>query len=570
MTFANRFRLTSLVASLFVICLLGVMMALWFGSAALREATDRERESLALSAELKLSSDELTRLARTYVVTGDTQHESDYWQVLAVRNGQSPRPDGSTVALRALMVETGFTQAELELLARAEANSNALVAIETAAFQAISGRFMPEGQPPSRDADDYVRVAEPDPAYAVRIMHDEGYHEEKALIMQPIAESAAMVSKRTQAAVEQLTRRLNALIGAAIAFSALIVTLLGLNHQFAQRPVIRAIGRVSQNLEEISTGAIDLSHRINNTREDELGVLARALDRTLQRVGDLVARVAGATELVAHAASEITAAAQQQRETSSEFGASTSEIAASTNEISANSRELLATMTDVSAASIETADVANRGRDDIDRMEASMQQLSAATTSISAKLAMISERANNIGTVVTTITRVADQTNLLSLNAAIEAEKAGEYGLGFSVVAREIRRLADQTEVATLDIERIVSEMQSAVSSGVMEMDRFDEQVRTGVQETIRISTELSSIIGGVEGLGPRFEQAQQSMQAQVVGAGQINDAMMQLREVAVGSGESSERLYAASAQLLRAIDELQNEVGRFSTSPSR
>src|SRR5207302_7586594 len=124
--------------------------------------------------------------------------------------------------------------------------------------------------------------------------------------------------------------------------------------------------------------------------------------------------------------------------------------------------------------------------------------LADSTGSINSKLAVISERARNINVVVTTITKVADQTNLLSINAAIEAEKAGEYGLGFLVVAREIRRLADQTAVATLDIERMVKEMQSSVAAGVMEMDKFSDQVRQGVVEVGRIGDQLGQIIQAV------------------------------------------------------------------------
>lgn len=99
-------------------------------------------------------------------------------------------------------------------------------------------------------------------------------------------------------------------------------------------------------------------------------------------------------------------------------------------------------------------------------MEATMQQMEGATRTIAYKLAVLHDRAADITTVITTITKVADQTNLLSLNAAIEAEKAGEYGRGFAVVAREIRRLADQVAVPTLDIERMVQEMTAAVSAG--------------------------------------------------------------------------------------------------------
>ena len=132
-----------------------------------------------------------------------------------------------------------------------------------------------------------------------------------------------------------------------------------------------------------------------------------------------------------------------------------------------------------------------------------MRQVTEASGVISAKLAVLNEKAGNINQVVTTITKVADQTNLLSLNAAIEAEKAGEYGRGFAVVATEIRRLADQTAVATCDIEQMVKEMQTAVSAGVMGMDKFSEEVRRGAQDVQQIGTQLGSIIQQVQALTP-------------------------------------------------------------------
>ena len=160
-----------------------------------------------------------------------------------------------------------------------------------------------------------------------------------------------------------------------------------------------------------------------------------------------------------------------------------------------------------------------------------MRQLADSTGSIGSKLSVISERAANINLVVTTITKVADQTNLLSINAAIEAEKAGEYGLGFLVVAREIRRLADQTAVATLDIERMVKEMQYSVSAGVMEMDKFSDQVRQGVGEVGQIGDQLGQIIAAVQGLTERFDQVTEGMRVQSQGAEQIREAIVRLSE---------------------------------------
>ena len=193
-------------------------------------------------------------------------------------------------------------------------------------------------------------------------------------------------------------------------------------------------------------------------------------------------------------ATEIAATSKQQEQTVvNDYGASTNEAAAAVKEISATSQELLKTMNEVNQVAGQTAADGRARAGEPRRHGPDDAQLADSTGSIGSKLSVISERAANINLVVTTITKVADQTNLLSINAAIEAEKAGEYGLGFLVVAREIRRLADQTAVATLDIERMVKEMQYSVSAGVMEMDKFSDQVRQGVSEVANIGEQLGS-----------------------------------------------------------------------------
>ena len=169
------------------------------------------------------------------------------------------------------------------------------------------------------------------------------------------------------------------------------------------------------------------------------------------------------------------------------------EVAAAVKEISATSQELMRTMGDVQTSAVQAGELATTGQGSLTGMHQAMQGLAESTDSISSRLSVISERANNINLAVITITKVADQTNLLSINAAIEAEKAGEAGRGFLVVAREIRRLADQTAAATLEIERIVKEMQQSVTAGVMEMDKFNEQVRRGVDDVGQIGGKLSA-----------------------------------------------------------------------------
>ena len=161
-----------------------------------------------------------------------------------------------------------------------------------------------------------------------------------------------------------------------------------------------------------------------------------------------------------------------------------------------------------------------------------------------------------------TITKVADQTNLLSVNAAIEAEKAGESGRGFLVVAREIRRLADQTAAATLDIETTVRQMQGAVSGGVMEMDRFSEQVRRGVQNVREVGERLTEVIDRVGSVEGRFGEVTEGMQSQVQGAEQIRQAMDALTQNAARAREATSEFAQAAATLKESLVSLRSIVG--------
>jgi methyl-accepting chemotaxis protein WspA len=197
-------------------------------------------------------------------------------------------------------------------------------------------------------------------------------------------------------------------------------------------------------------------------------------------------------------------------------------------------------------------------------MEGTMRHVMDAAGAFNAKLAVLNEKAGNINQVVTTIAKVADQTNLLSLNAAIEAEKAGEYGRGFAVVATEIRRLADQTAIATYDIELMVKEIQSAVSAGVMGMDKFSEEVRQGMQEVQQVGGQLTQIIHEVQAMAPRVNTVNDGMQAQSTGAEQISQALMQLSEAAQQTVESLRQSTQTIDELNQVALDLRSGISRF------
>ncbi|WP_337172971.1 methyl-accepting chemotaxis protein [Paludisphaera sp.] len=358
------------------------------------------------------------------------------------------------------------------------------------------------------------------------------------------------------ALIDQQMRAARALLAATALGVALVAWRLS-------RSITRPIREAATLAERVAAG--DLTATCRGTAPGEVGLLLSAVRQMTSDLRSLIGKIQGSSIALLSTATEIAAASKQQEQSVYEYGASTNEAAAAVNEITATSQELLRTMTEVNDVVRETARQAATGRDGLVGMDRTMRQLAESTGSIGSKLSVISERAANINMVVTTITKVADQTNLLSINAAIEAEKAGEYGLGFLVVAREIRRLADQTAVATLDIERMVKEMQYSVSAGVMEMDKFSEQVRAVVSEVQRLGGRLGEIIAGVQGLDERFEQVTEGMRVQSQGADQIREAMLRLSDVAGQTTASIREFNSAADHLHDAVGGLKEEVSRFS-----
>jgi len=366
-------------------------------------------------------------------------------------------------------------------------------------------------------------------------------------VQQDIEEAMAMVSEQ---------RRAMLIVLAAILIPVLMIALM------VARSISRPIQTAVTAAEQVASG--DLTATLKSDENDETGKLINALGRMVDYLNSLIGQVQRSTIELVSTANSLSAMSKTQSEEVNNLGSTTTEIAAATQEISATAEELLNTMTGLTEVANHTSELANVGQSSLGGMEHAMRALAEATQSISGRLGLINERATTIGSVTTTIAKIADQTNLLSLNASIEAEKAGEYGLGFAVLAREIRRLADQTAVATLDIEQMVKEMRDAVSGGVMEMDKFSERVNRSVSDTHAIGRRFGEIIQQVQALLPQFEAVHEGMRSQSAGARQIRDAMVSLTESVRVSARALEETTTATQRLEGAIEVLRKEIALF------
>lgn len=331
---------------------------------------------------------------------------------------------------------------------------------------------------------------------------------------------------------------------------------------FLMRSINEPLARLTKAIKYMMKG--DLTHKLEYELQDEFGVLIDGFNQMSGYLENLITQIQHAGIQVTSSITEIAASTREQEATASEHAATSSEIAASTNQIAATSVNLMTTMKRVNSLTLNAAAAAEEGHSGLVHIDQTMVKMEDATGAIVGKLSVLSEKAGDIAGVVKTINKLADQTNLLSLNAAIEAEKAGEYGTGFSVVATEIRRLADQTAVATYDIEQMVQGVQSAVSSAVMGIDKFAKDVRESVESIRQGSERIEGVIEQVQVLKPQVKIINEGIEAQSLGARQISDATSQLNNAAQQSAESLAQMTLTIERLQQAAMGLQEAISRF------
>ena len=508
MTIKNLF-LALLAALTLLLCLVLLsVISLKSASDEVARSVDLRYRSYLLADELRQSSDDLTRLARTYAVTGDAKYEKQYFDILDIRNGKKPRPehyeriywdfvaagidkpqpDGATASLQALMKEAGFSEQEFAKLKEAQNNSDALVKNETIAMNAVKGLF-------DDGTGQFTKKGDPDLELARKLTHDENYHKYKAQIMKPVDEFLELLDKRTSAAVEQAKQaktRMQYWVTGLVLFSIafLVVALLTV-----YRRIIAALGGepavASEVVKQVAAGDLSVEIPVANTDSTSLLAAMKVMQSNLQK---LIGEIQTNADMVASAAKKMTIAAE--------------DVACSSNQQSASSLVIAAAMEQLTVSINLISDSANRAQTISGDSELLMNETSGVVSEAVnriAKIATVVEQASqtvrtlgqeseNVSKIVLVIKEVADQTNLLALNAAIEAARAGEQGRGFAVVADEVRKLAERTTQSTQEITTMISSMQSSARDAVTCIEDAVANVNEGVILTKRVGESVSRL----------------------------------------------------------------------------
>lgn len=317
-------------------------------------------------------------------------------------------------------------------------------------------------------------------------------------------------------------------------------------------------------LHDIAQGEGDLTRRLAEDRRDELGEVARWFNQFVSNIHDIIAQVCGTTTQVATASSQLHGTAEQIATAAEEVAAQSATVATASEEMSATSNDISHNCTLASDSAYRASQTANSGAEVVRETICGMQAIADKVRESAHTVESLGARSDQIGAIVGTIEDIADQTNLLALNAAIEAARAGEQGRGFAVVADEVRALAERTTRATKEIGEMIKAIQAETGGAVASMEQGVREVEKGMDSSRRSGDALQQILEAISDVNLQVQQIATAAEEQTAVTGEISSNIHQITDVVQDTAKGAHQTADAASGLSRTAQDLQQLVGRF------
>ena len=563
---ARLFSILSVIVLLLVVTILSQNLASHSNDQQTENSKTRYLSYL-LADEFRQSSMDLTRLCRTYVATGDAKYWDEYWAIVNWRNGDAPRPrtvdpdlyPGVTKKQSQIMAELNFSREEFALLKQASDNSNALIATEDQAMKSIQQGRIVEGPNQSLPGESVEE-------FALRIVFDNAYHNEVNKIMTPVSKFFQRLDQRTSDVLEESQQSAKFWLTLSIICQVVVAILIaGLAYFILQKLFMPLQSAVSAML-NIGEGEGDLTKRLVEKGNNELSALARGFNLFSSHVQNVIVELTKHIEQISSSSSELSATAVstdnalvQQQQGIEQVLVSLEQILPAVQEVAMNASRGVeqATLSDRAA---------NSGLSVVAEVNSNIGLLEADIENASVVINKLANDTDEIGSVLDVIRGIADQTNLLALNAAIEAARAGEQGRGFAVVADEVRTLAQRTQDSTAEIQQMIEKLQLGAKDAVDVMGYSKQRTEACVENSRQAGESLAEITQAVAAISDISQQIAAATEEQNATIANIRLNVDNINQQVESTASASQQTSSTSAYTFELTGQIKTLIQQFKT----
>lgn len=340
--------------------------------------------------------------------------------------------------------------------------------------------------------------------------------------------------------------------------------LVGLVAWYVARGFVKPINLLRDRVNDIAQGEGDLTQRIEWNSSDELGELGRGFNNFIEKLQSTIKDVAGTAQQVAAASTQIAASAEEMATGLQQQEGQTTQVAAAVEEMNASVQEVAQKGQDAAGAAKASQDDACTGGQVVTQTVDEMRGIAQEVGRSAQAVASLGKKSEQIGQIIEVINDIAEQTNLLALNAAIEAARAGEHGRGFAVVADEVRKLAERTTKATEEVASSIKEIQADTSTAVKQMEAGSARVHKGVELANSAGDALGRITQSSQGLTGMVQSIAAAAEEQSSTSQQIAKNIAQINAVTRESADGAAQAAKAAALLSEQSERLQSLVRTF------